>query len=204
MKVTRSFRQLWTKYDGAVGAEFALVSPLLLLFLLGIIDVGRYLWEVNELEKATQIGARMAVVTDMVPGGLASANYGLTLGQGASIPASSFGEAECEKPSGTVTCTCSVTPCPTLTPVNDTAFDAIVTRMAQIAPIAASNVRITYTNSGLGYAGNPNGPDLAPIVTVRLSGLQFTPTVALALHSFTMPSFTTSLTLEDATGSQSN
>ncbi|WP_246444371.1 TadE family protein [Sphingomonas sediminicola] len=54
--------------DGATAAEFAMVLPLLILFLFGIIDVGRYMWTLNQVEKATQMGARMAVVTNMVPG----------------------------------------------------------------------------------------------------------------------------------------
>ncbi len=53
-----------------------MVLPLLILFLFGIIDVGRYMWTLNQVEKATQMGARMAVVTNMVPGGLAAQNYG--------------------------------------------------------------------------------------------------------------------------------
>ena len=57
---------LATDCDGAAGAEFALVLPLLILFLFGMIDVGRYMWTINQLEKATQVGARWAVVTDMV------------------------------------------------------------------------------------------------------------------------------------------
>jgi hypothetical protein len=163
------------------------------------------MWEINQLEKATQIGARMAVVTDMVPTDLASANYGLTLGQGASIPTSAFGEAECEKPSGTVTCTCTVTPCPALTTFNTAAFDAVVARMAQIAPTAASNVTITYTNSGLGYAGDPNGPDVAPIVTVRAHDVTFVPLIFEFFGASTkLPAESASLTLEDASGTTSN
>ena len=42
--------------------------PLLILFLFGIIDAGRFLWEINRAEKATQVGARLAVVTDVVLG----------------------------------------------------------------------------------------------------------------------------------------
>ena len=70
--------------SGASAVEFALVLPLLLLFLFGIIDAGRYLWEVNKAEKATHYGARMAVVTNVVSPALAATNYvgvgGLTQG----------------------------------------------------------------------------------------------------------------------------
>ncbi len=44
--------------------------PLLILFLFGIIDGGRFLWEINKAEKATQAGARVAVVTDVISTGL--------------------------------------------------------------------------------------------------------------------------------------
>jgi hypothetical protein len=71
--------------------------------------------------------------------------------------------------------------------------------------IQGSNVTIEYSSSGLGYAGNPNGPDLAPIVTVRLSGMTFTPLACeLVGCSFTMPAFVSSLTFEDGVGAESN
>ena len=57
--------------------------PVLILFLLGIIDVGRYMWSINELEKATQMGARMAVVTTWFPAGSPLTSMVMTLGQGA-------------------------------------------------------------------------------------------------------------------------
>lgn len=205
------FANLWSRCDGAAGAEFALVLPLLIIFLMGMIDVGRYMWSINELEKATQVGARWAVVTDMIPGGLATTNYGDTLGQGAAIPPSSFGAAECSAPAGSVICSCKTAPCPTLTPVNATdadtgekPFDALAARMRQIAPIIAnSNIIITYTNSGLGYAGDPNGPDVAPIVTVSAKNVSFAPIVFFG-GKFNLPTESASLTLEDASGTRSN
>ena len=60
---------------GASAAEFALVLPLLILLLFGIIDAGRFMWEINRAEKATQVGARMAVVTDPVSRGLVNHSY---------------------------------------------------------------------------------------------------------------------------------
>ena len=52
--------------SAASAAEFALVLPPFLLFLLGTLDVGRFIWFVNENEKAAQIGARWAVATDFI------------------------------------------------------------------------------------------------------------------------------------------
>lgn len=61
-----------------------MVLPLLLILLLGVIDVGRLMWTWNRAEKATQMGVRYAVATDMVPNGLAAYSFvvsgGLTQG----------------------------------------------------------------------------------------------------------------------------
>lgn len=167
------------------------------------------MWTLNSAEKATQMGARAAVVSTFVPGGLAATNYGLTLGQGAPITTAQFVSATCTKPANTVGCACpGGAPCPTLTPVNGGTFDAIVTRMQGIAPaIAASDVEIVYSNSGLGYAGDPNGPDVAPLVTVRAVGIDFTPLLFQFFGaSFSLPTVSASLTMEDGDGpvSESN
>ncbi len=49
--------------------------PLLILLLFGIIDAGRFLYETNRAEKATQMGARYAIVTDVMPAGLVNEDY---------------------------------------------------------------------------------------------------------------------------------
>lgn len=193
---------------GATAAEFTFVLPIALLFLFGIIDVGRLMWTLNSAEKATQMGARAAVVSSFVPGGLAETNYGATLGQGATIPTTTFGAASCSKPTTTVACTCPTAPCPALEPINGGTFDDIVARMRGVAPaIAPSDVQITYSNSGLGYAGDPNGPDVAPLITVSAVGIDFTPILFQFFDiSFSLPTVSASLTMEDGDGpvSESN
>jgi hypothetical protein len=85
------------------------------------------------------------------------------------------------------------------------AFKNIVDRMKLFLPqIDYSNVTVIYSSSGLGYAGNPNGADISPLVTVQLSGLQFTPITSFLLTAINMPAATTSLTAEDLSGSASN
>lgn len=49
---------------GAAAVEFAIVSSLLLVFLLGIVEMGRLLWTWNAAVEATRLGARTAVVCD--------------------------------------------------------------------------------------------------------------------------------------------
>lgn len=195
-------RRLLHDRAGASGAEFALVLPLLLLFLFGIIDGGRWLWTYNRGAKATQMGARFAVVANPVAPGIEDSYLGVGgLTQGDLIPASAFGKITCTS-SG---CVCTTTPCPTIGTVTASNFTNIVNRMRLFMPeIQAANVSVEYSSSGLGYAGNPGGSDIEPLVTVKLSGLQFRPVVTLMLGTVTMPSFTSTLTAEDLTGSQSN
>ena len=199
-------KRLAVERAGAAGAEFAMVLPLLILLLLGTIDAGRYMYTLNQVEKATQMGARMAVVTNMVSTGLANQNYGITLGQGAAIPMSSFGSAQCGSSGGTVSCTCVTAPCPTLTPVDTAAFNQVADRMILIAGyLTRSDVTIRYDNSGLGYAGDPTGPDVAPIVTVSAVNVRFNPLIGQFFGiNLRFPVVSASLTLEDGQGSFSN
>lgn len=202
-------RKLLSHTGGASAAEFGIVLPLFILFLLGIIDVGRWLWTYNHLEKATQMGARMAVVTNAASGteaaqsGIYTPYFGVGgLTQGDVIPASAFGKITCTNSS----CICTTTPCPTLGTFSTADFDRVADEMKLFHhEVQRTNVTIEYSSSGLGFAGNPNGPDLAPVVTVRLSGMTFTPLACeLVGCTFTMPAFVSSLTYEDGIGSQSN
>jgi TadE-like protein len=202
-------RRLRFDRRGSSAAEFAMVLPLLILFIFGIIDGGRYLWEVNKAEKATQAGARVAIVTDVLDGGLSGTSYvgqavgGVTLTQGDLIPAAALGELKCTSTS----CTCQSGTCPTIAAPTDytTRFNRVVDRMRYMKPdVAATNVAITYRGSGLGFAGDPNGMEIAPLVTVELSGVQFRPLVLFNSTAFTLPAFRTTLTAEDSSGSESN
>ena len=76
---------------------------------------------------------------------------------------------------------------------------------AFLPELAAANVEILYSNSGIGYSGDPNGPDLAPLVTVRIRDMSFRP-IALFLFNATisLPSFSAALTMEDGQGTVSN
>lgn len=201
-------RDLRFDRSGASAAEFALVLPLLIVMLFAIIDGGRYLWEVNKAEKATQVGARVAIVTDVLDDGLWDEDFvgqtinGTTLTQGDVIPAAALGTLSCDE-SG---CSCNDT-CPTVSAPADysTRFSRIVERMRFMKPdIDASDVTVTYRGSGLGFAGDPNGMEIAPLVTVELDGVTFDPLVLFGAASFPLPTFRTTLTAEDSAGFQSN
>lgn len=182
---------------GASAAEFALVLPLLIMFLFGTIDVGRLMWTWNRAEKATQMGVRYAVVTDMVPADLATRNFATSNGVpgGDPVPTSQF-----------LSTTCDSASCTGGWGYDQAAFRRVVDRMHLIMPeIGDANVEIDYENVGLGYAGDPHGPDVAPLVTVRLTRLTFQPLTTLIFGAaMRMPDFRAALTLEDGTGTVAN
>ena len=201
-------RRLVSDRAAATAAEFAMVVPLLLLFIFGIIDVGRLMWEWNLAEKATQMGVRFAVVTDFVPSDLASKDFtqaGAT--QGSPVNSPLFPGVSCTGTSAAATCTCKTGSCASFALTGSSAaFNNIVARMALInSRVTHANVVVDYDPSGLGFAGNPYGPDVAPIVTIRLRNMTFTPiTTQIFRTTINMPGFPASLTTEDAAGAASN
>lgn len=217
----------WTDYfpneSGGPAAEFALVLPIALLFFFGIIDVGRYLWEYNQAEKATQSGARYAVATNFIPGGtgtngLYSHSFAATgaVAQGSTVPASAFPGVRCVSNGNSASCACKGS-CAFDVTGDNAAFVALVNRMKAFkTEIGAANVVINYDYSGLGYSGDPGGADVAPLVTVGLRNLNFVPITTMLFNtSITMAGNSTStdnplghisyaLTMEDGAGAVSN
>ena len=176
-----------------------MVLPLLLLLLIGMIDVGRFMWEYNQAQKATQMGARYAVVTDPVLTNLETYSFASdgSVPQGDTVATDYFSDASCTSSA----CTCNASNgnfCNSPTH-NAAAFNNIVDRMQEMYPrIPAANVQVDYRNVGLGYSGDPYGPDVAPLVTVRLTGMQFQPfTTMIFGGNINMPVFRAELTLED-------
>jgi hypothetical protein len=198
---------------GSSAAEFGLVLPLLLILLLGMIDAGRFIWEYNRAEKATQAGARVAVVTQIIPQGVADFKYvgqtvnGTAYIQGDPLLVSALGEVTCKQTSGSLGCSCDSANgyCPTLGTANTGGFDAIVTRMKAMDPrVSANAVVVKYRGSGVGYAGDPSGMDISPLVTVELEDMSFRPLVLFNAIAFDLPPFRTTLTAEDSTSTYSN
>jgi len=174
-------------------AEFAMVLPLLLLFLFGIIDVGRYMWALNMAEKATQMGARYAVVSDPVANVIKTDFVSFGVPGGDPVPTTTFDSATC-----TNTGNCTVSGTGGVDNSRDsTAFTNIVTWMQKFdGGIQPSNVTVTYQNVGLGYSGDPNGPNVAALTTVAVTGMQFQPMLLFG-GTITLPTVKASLTLED-------
>ncbi len=177
---------------GVSSVEFALVSMVFFLFIFGIFDFGRALWQWNAAAKAAQWGARYAIVNDVVAPGLANFDFVAAVGgNGKSIPVNIV------NPNPVI---CDVNGCNGFGPLDTTAFNAIVNIMQGIySRVQANNVVVEYEHVGLGFSGNPYGMDVVPTVKVRLQGMVFnlvTPGIS-GLVSINMPDFSTTLMGED-------
>lgn len=190
---------------GISSVEFALVCAVFFLFVFGIVDFARAMWEWNAATKATQVGVRYAVVNDMVSTSLANLKLvgvgGLQAGD--SVPIGTAGTTNvitCTKSGGAGTCAGAADP----SAFDDAAFTAIVTRMQSVySDVTEDNVVVEYRHVGLGFVGNPLGSDIDPAVTVRLTGLVFnfaTPGLS-GIVSINMPDFAATLTGEDGRSS---
>lgn len=203
----RRFLSRLARDESGAAAEFALMLPIILLFFFGIIDAGRYAFYFNRGEKATQVGARVAVVTSPLVSELSSYSFsgvtvgGTMLGQGDRIPQGALGTITCTSTG----CTCTATPClgGSLT-LDQAAFAVLATRIKQVWPMVSdTDISVEYAGSGLGYAGNPTGMDVAPFVTVRLNNMDFT-SVLLFGSTISYPDFNYTLTMEDGAGDKYN
>lgn len=182
-----------------MAVEFvALALPyFLIVFLVLEVTLAFFWWK--SAEKATFMGARLAIVQDVAASGLLADLPDLR------IPRSTngvFGK-HCADASNPCTlssgdswvCETNGTGCVAQAKAN------IVTKMQSIlAVIEPENVEIVYQHVGLGYAGGP----LIPSVTVRLTGLQFQTGFVSIIGGLlggpsltTMPDITATLTGED-------
>lgn len=159
---------------GTVLVELAIVLPIFLLLLLGLIDFGRMGGEIVMADKAMQRAARIAAVRPAVCAGVplvnargsgatATTHYGTGCAAGANF---------CANP-GVISCTGSA--------ANGTAAEI----WAAISPLMPShatvgNLRFSYAyDANLGFLGGP----YVPVVTVEIQNLNFqfaTPLSALA------------------------
>lgn len=214
MTAAASLLRLMRDRRGGGAVEFAMVVPLMLILLFGIIDAGRALWEWNRAEKATQMGARYAIVTNVMPAGLVTADYVGTNycrnPDGTAYTCTAGDSVNDTAALGTLTCTsagcqCTSGNCPGNPAIAAGAFTNLVARMAAMKPdIQAANVRILFRGSGIGFAGDPNGMQVIPLVTVELTGLDFRPIMLFNSVALNLPTFATTLSAESSLGTQAN
>ena len=179
--------------DGAALVEAALVLPILLLLVFGLLEISFYFWTWGLAGKAAQLGARRAVLSDAVAVGpgldpAESATYwdGLPPGEpcfpepGRASPCPEF-TVRCDQASG---CRCTGDACrftfsaARLTP--------ILSAMRTVLPdLQAANVEVSYATNGFGYVARP-----VPVpvdVRVSLVGLSYKPLFFADLFGASLP-----------------
>jgi hypothetical protein len=204
-------RQLRHDQRGTTTVEFTIVALLFLLVTFGLLEFGNMFWQYNSAAKAAHLGARLAAVSNPVWSGLVSledtgtpgaaweTNYVVTC-DGVGEDCTDLGEGEYDDEA----MECLVFGRSQAAPPCDTECDpagidvdeaGMCDRFGRITP---ENVIVTYTHTGLGFAGRPGGP--VPTVTLQLTGLQFEFLALgdlLGLQPITMPPFTVTMTGED-------
>ena len=204
------WRRLIRDERGISCVEFVIVATVFFMMIFGIIDFSRAMWEWNAAAKATQFGVRYAVVSDIVSidyKDFSALSVGLNAGDGVPIKDSGGNDiiapifCSDNDPGAGLAIGCGTSLGGLAAAKADAvAFLAIVTMMQRhYDRIEAHNVVIEYRHIGLGFAGNPVGPDVDPLVTVKLRDMEFdfvTPGLA-GIFTLNMPDFAASLTGED-------
>jgi len=196
----RRLRQLWTCRRGATAVEFALVCAPLLLVTIGIMEFSFALYQWNAAEKSTQMGVRLAVVSNSVAQELTSFDGFDGSNEAGDTPMPAFSGSPIVCSGATSTCSGGYT-------FISGNHERIVERMQQIFPrVGTANVVVEYRAMPLGFVARPCGP--VPSVTVRLQDMAFDFFVIDALAglvaagtslpaSLTMPPFPATMVGED-------
>jgi len=213
----RSGRVLWRDQAGAVLVETTVMMALMLIVLLGSIDFLSLLHQWNAATKAVQLGARIAAVSNPVAAGLN--NLSIAVVNAALVPPGGtmpFFEVRCD--GATERCVCTGV-CLGVGGYDAVAMNAIVfgrgssscgdasssytAGMCDVFErVKAANVVISYTQTGLGYAGRPGGP--APTITVEIQNLPFQFFFLgglLRFRAIAIPPLRTSISAEDLSSS---
>ncbi len=188
--------------SGAAMVEFSIAALFFLTFTFGLVEFTIAFHQWNAAAKALQVGARLASVSNPVDSTL-KAMTGMEGGASPGDPMPSF------------TRVCTSTGCSGGGVYDGTAMNTLVYGRGQTTcgtlgadgypgmcdifnRITPENVKVTYTQTGLGFAGRPGGP--VPTITLELTGLTFNFVVLNSLLGFapiTIPAMRTTVTGED-------
>ena len=159
---------------GQALVEFALVLPVFLLLLFGLIDVGRYVYMNSVLSQAAREGARLAAVE-------------------ASWIGNPSGDASCNQPNGPV-CPGGVTGTTTPASLQSDVVAAVNRMVAPFGPVPTASVFIScgsapgptgaWTGQACPSSGRQSGTDVVS-VRVVLTFSPITPIVSSILGSIT-------------------
>jgi len=182
----RSLHSLLSSRDGSASVEFVVIFLAFISIIFFVVEVTLYMFFMASLEKAAEAGVRAAVVSNPVVNIRTVNNPIGSIAEGTKCTPTT-----CERfPARSCNGNCS-----------GAAFNRVLAHMQGFnGQIKRENVSITYTDTGIGFAGGPS----APMVTVRVSGIPFqTGILALLLdlatanQLATMPAQSASMTGED-------
>ncbi|PCJ99819.1 MAG: hypothetical protein COA45_03105 [Zetaproteobacteria bacterium] len=153
--------QYYRNHEGAATIEFVTIAFALFMMVFFVVELTLLLFFSLSAQKAAQIGARLAIVSDPVVLAMPTTNSKTTNGifgvacSDISLPCLDF---------GTITCTGGGAGC------DVASFSRILVGMKRfLGQLEAEDVTIDYTYSGLGFAGGPT----VPVVRITLSGVSY-------------------------------
>ena len=199
-----SLQSLARDRNGGVLVEATVLIPIIFVFVLGSVDFLFAFFQWNMANKAVELGARRAAVSDPVSSDL-STMTGLINGVLPGQPMPAFTRTcSTSDPTGAIgTCTGGRYSAAAMQRIvfgegGATTCGNANTAMCKLySPITAANVTIAYTQTGLGYAGRPGGP--VPTITISLQNLPFRFFFLSGLLGFSnmnIPAMTTTITGE--------
>ena len=147
--------------DGSTTIEFVVVFLAFIAIMFFVIEVTLYMFFLTSLEKAAEAGARRAATTTPVVNiSLVNERSNNSVRYGVRCTSSTC-RAWNGRPPG-----CG----PNRAPCSGTAFQGILREMRRFnGQITGDNVSITYSYTGIGFAGGP----AAPMVTATVSCVPF-------------------------------
>ena len=195
--------------SGGVLVEATVLIPIIFIFVLGSVDFLFAFFQWNLTNKAVQLGARIAAVSDPVSSDLsAMSGLGDDVLPGQPMPAFRRMCSTSDATGASGTCTGGRYSAAAMRRIvfgepDATACANNSTGMCKLYPsITAANVTVVYAQTGLGYAGRPGGP--VPTITVSLRDLPFRfffLSGLLGFSNMTIPAMTTTITAEDLSSS---
>ncbi|WP_171126261.1 MULTISPECIES: TadE/TadG family type IV pilus assembly protein [unclassified Ruegeria] len=213
-------RLLCRQERGAALVELAIVIPIFLFLIFGVIDYGRLYWSTTAAQKAMQTAARLATVGPPLCGALPP-EHEIASGVGADTRFGTLCRTGglggiCVDETNNLPDPCTLADVPTIyTGASDTQPDYADRIWAEIGPLlppgsTRDNVQFTYSHDWqLGFLGGP----YTPVVTADLVGVDFNfvmPLAGLAAlagggpavtsntpNSISLPAMSTSVPAED-------
>jgi hypothetical protein len=201
---------------GTSTIEFTIVALLFFLITFGLVEFGYMFWQYNSAAKAAQVGARLAAISNPVwsdlpafadtgtPGDEWETNYAVECSRDdascVSIGADDVDDVGYDpeamdclvfgRATGEDACDAECA---------ETGIDGEVGMCDRFRRLEdEGDIIITYSHTGMGFAGRPGGP--VPTITLQLTGLTFEFFALGALMGFdeiSMPDFKVTMTGED-------